>query len=322
MVATKKYLLLLPVIIMIVSGCTSGPGVGTGPGVVILGWEPELTNIYSNDDIDFLLKIQNQGESDARNVRADLTNIDPVEWGGFGFQEKQLGNLIKADQESGTPGETKTTQFLNLRAPMLAEGTAFTFEPIVRVSFDYTSTAIKPITIVDTQELVRIQQSGQALPAKPTLQTEGPLDIQIIMKNFVRTSSTFSGFGQEYDIFPVQIIVTNKLWESGGSVTHDGFLGSFGGFGEYDYPVQVSIEPPSGTNFVYSGFGDDCSSFQFTIDLFRGKQAEVTCELEVTSPPTIRQESNMKVELEYRFFSDRSTQIHVQGIQEVGTGFF
>lgn len=318
----KSHLfLLLPIVaIVAISGCTTGTASG-GPGLVITSWEPELANLFSNDQVDFLLEVQNQGESRARNVVAELTNIDTSEWGSFGFATIQMGDLIAFDPITNTPGETKTVQFQNLKAPVLTKGTSFVYEPVVRVSYDYTTAAQKPITIVDADELIKIQQQGQALPAKPTTFTSGPLSVDIIMGNFVKTTNQFGGTFGTYDIFPVNIKIRNSLWGSGGSIVPSGFGSTGGLFQTFDYPVEVKITPPAGTNFVFSGFGDDCSSFQFTIDLFRGEEADITCELEVTQAPTIRQESLLIVELDYRFSMDAVTQVNVQGTKEIGSIF-
>ena len=320
MPSKRTFPLFALAFILFVSGCTTTTG-GTGPGVVITAWEPELASIFSNDEIDFLLKVENQGQSRARNVVAEITNIDTTEWGSFFQQQLQLGDLLPADPVTGTPGETKSDQFENLRAPILSKGTSFTYQPTVRVSYDYTTTAQKPITIVDSQELIRIKQRGGTLPSSTSTQTSGPLNVQIIMGNFVKTSGTFGSFGQTYDIFPVQIRITNTLFSSGGSVIPKSF-GGFGSFGA-DHPVLVRVTPPSGTSFIFSGFGDeDCSRSQLTIDLFRGQEAEITCELEVTNPPSFLSESQMQVELDYRYFIDAVTQVTVQGTREVGGGFF
>ncbi|MBI4021245.1 MAG: hypothetical protein HY369_03310 [Candidatus Aenigmarchaeota archaeon] len=320
---------LIPLLAVVaIAGCTNpfgGSGAATGPGVVITGWEPELANVFSNDQVDLLLKVENQGESRANNVVAELINIDTAEWGSIGFDaSKQLGDLIPVDPVTGTPGETKTVQFQNLKAPLLPKGETFTFNPTVRVSYDYATTALKPITIVDADELVKIQQQGKTLPSKPTAYTSGPLSVEIIMGNFVKTSSQFGGFAQQYDIFPVHIQIRNTLWGSGGSVIPKGFGGGSASnfvFGDADYPVRVTIQPPAGTSFVFSGFGDDCSSFEFTVELFRGEEAEITCELQVISAPQFLTESLIQVELDYRFFSDRVTQVTVQGTKETGSLF-
>lgn len=321
---SSKLILLLPILAIIaVSGCTgSNPTGGTGPGVVITDWKPDLANIFSGEDVNFLLRVENQGRARARNVVAEMTNIDPSEWGSFFQQQIQMGNLIPYDPVTNTPGEVKTIQFTNLKAPELSKGTNFLYQPTVRVSYDYTTTAQKPITIVDRDELVRIQQQGRTLPSSTTTYTSGPLVVEITMGNFVRTSSQF---GQEFNIFPVHIKIINAQWEAGGSVTSKSFGGvgsGFGGFDDATYPVNVKVTPPSGTSFVFSGFGNqDCSQFQVTVDLFQGKQGEITCELEVTTPPTARSESLMQVELDYRYFIDKVAQINVQGIKEAGGGF-
>lgn len=325
MTSSKKIASIFPflavVLIVAVSGCTSTGTGGSGPGVVILSWTPELSSVFSEENVDILLKIQNQGDSRAKNVRAEITNIDMNEWGSFFEQEKQLGDLIPADPVSNTPGETKTTQFQNLEAPQLSKGTSFTYEPSIRVSYDYSTTAQKPVTLVDKNELIMLQQQGKSLPSKATTYSSGPLTVDIIMGNYIKTSSNF-GSGQTYDIFPVQIKITNTQWGSGGSVTDKGFGGYYSsGWGEYDYPVNVKVIPPSGTSFVYSGYGTDCSSYEFPMDLFQGKEAEITCELEVTNPPTIKTESLIKVELDYRFFTDSTTQVTVQGTKEAGSLF-
>lgn len=312
----SNYLIALPVLaVVFISGCTNGGPTG-GPGVIISGFTPEISPVHSEEQVSLLLQVQNQGESRARNVQAELTNIDPNEW-GVGFQRTvQLGDLIARDQVSNTQGETKQVQFQNLRAPILSKGISFGYEPIVRVTYDYSTSAHKPITIVDRDELIRIQQQGQTLPSQQTTYTAGPLAVEITMGNYVPSVSSF-GSGRAFDIFPVNVKITNTLWEEGGRPTSRGLFGS-----QFNYPVRVRIDPPAGTNFVFSGFGDDCSSSQFTVDLFRGKEIEITCELQVTNAPSIRTEDLLKVDLDYSFYTDKSTKLTVQGTRELGTGFF
>ena len=73
-----RIMYLLPVLlvfVLLVSGCTSGGG-GTGPGVVILNFEPDFSSVESQDDVKLYLKIQNQGGMEAKEVEAELTGID------------------------------------------------------------------------------------------------------------------------------------------------------------------------------------------------------------------------------------------------------
>ena len=171
--------------------------------------------------------MQNQGEVTARDIEAELTNIDMGEWGTFGlfgFSEN-INDLLPYDERTNTPGAIKTMEW-RLEAPELAKGTTHTFSPMIKVSYDYKTVAQKPITLVDEDELRRIIQQGKSLPFKTTTYTAGPLMVEVKTGDFVRTSSGLSS-GESYEVFPVYVKVTNTDWESGGSVIKDGF----GGFG-------------------------------------------------------------------------------------------
>jgi len=315
-----KLMLFAPLLaVILVSGCVGGGTTGLGNGVAILNFEPDFPQgVYSGDTVKLQLRIQNQGETTAKNVEVELTNIDTSEWGTFGlfgFSES-IGDLLPYDTTTNTPGAIKTHEW-RLQAPELSKGTEFTYEPMAKVSYDYRTIAQKPITLVDEDELRRIIQQGKSLPNKPTEFTAGPLGVEIKTGEFVRTSSGVSG-GESYEIFPVYIKITNKEWEAGGTVIKDGFGGFFEG---YDYPIRIKITPPNGV--TTRSFGTDaCSSFSFdTIDLWQGKDAEITCDFEVTNPPAYRQEALFAVELEYRFQTQASTRLQVSGTDE-GFGWF
>lgn len=317
MPAKSVALWLIPVFaVMLISGCVAGPSTaGLGAGLAITDWTPDLQEVYSGDDIRLQFRVQNQGEVKAENVRAELAGIDISEWGTFGtFEETKevAGTMLPYDKTANTPGEVRTMDW-KLRAPSLAKGTEFTYTPIVKVSYDYTTAAQKPITLVDVDELRRIKQQGRSLSGKSTTYSAGPLAVEIKTGNYVKTSDDF---GIQHDIFPVYIKVTNTQWEQGGTAVKDGMFG----FGDGDYPVQMTITPPAGTSFVYSGFGSDCSSL-VDLNLWQGKDAEVTCEFEVTNPPSSQQEKLMKVELDYRYQTEKSTSVKVVGTEEAG-GFF
>jgi len=317
----NTLMLFAPLLVVIlVSGCTGVGTAGLGNGVAILDFKPDFPQgVYSGDTVKFQLRVQNQGESTAKDVEVELTNIDNSEWGTFGmfgFSEN-LGDLLPYDQTTNTPGAIKTHEW-RLEAPELAKGTAFTYEPMAKVSYDYRTVAQKPITLVDEDELRRLIQQGKTLANKPTEYTAGPLTVNIQTGNFVRTSSGISG-GESYEVFPVYITITNNEWQAGGSVIKDGF-GSFL-FDGYDYPVRIKITPPNGVTSRSMGT-DACSTFSFdTIELWQGQNADITCEFEVTNPPTYRQEVRFEVELEYRYQTQASTQLQVSGTEE-GLGWF
>ena len=185
------------------------------------------------------------------------------------------------------------------------------------MAYDYKTIAQKPITLVDEDELRRLIQQGKSLTSGTTTYTAGPLTVEVRTEEFTRTSSGASG-GESYEVFPVHIKVTNTDWEAGGTVIKDG-LGGYG-FEEYDYPVRIKVTPPSGV--MNRGFGTDaCSGSFYTINLWQGKDAEITCEFEVTNPPEYREEKLITVELEYRYQTEASTSVMVTGTEE-GFGWF
>ena len=305
----KLTLLLILAAVVVVSGCTGGQqGISYGKGVIITGFESDVgsMSVESEDDVSLMVKVQNQGEVDAENVKAQIIGIDLDEWGtGFSWSdEKDFGTLKAADPVTNTEGATKTAQW-DLEAPELPKGTDFTYKPRVRVFYDYYTRASKPVTLVDVEELKRIIQQGNSLPGQSTRSSAGPFSVEIKTGDFVKT--------QDYDDpFPLNIFITNDLWESGGSVIEGSSY--FGGWGEnLQYPVKVSITLPEGMSLVSS---EGCSTSGEWVNLWKGKSKEITCEVRIDDPPEFRQEKLIQVELEYRYFIDATTTITVIGTGE------
>lgn len=307
----KSLFFLLPLFaVVLVSGCL-GPsdGVSYGKGVVIKGFESDLGSlaIESEDEVSLMLKVQNQGEVEALDAEAQIIGIDLDEWGtGFSWTDKKdLGDLKAADPITNTEGATKTVQW-DLEAPVLPKGTEFTYEPRVRVFYDYETKAAKPVTLVDVNELRRIIQQGKTLPGETTRSSAGPFSVEIKTGDFVKT--------QDYDDpFDLNVIITNDVWESGGSVIEgSGFWGGFG-YEQFRYPVKVTITLPEGMSLESS---DECSTSGAWVNLWKGKSKEMTCSIRIDDPPEFRQEKLIQVELEYRFFIDATTTIRVIGTEE------
>lgn len=315
--SAKLSLLLIPLVaIVLISGCITGPtGAATGPGLVIQDFSSDFTQVQSGERVRLQLKVQNQGEVKAERVKAELAGIDTDQWMGFGFgqAEQDLGDIQGVDPETGIQGGTKNV-YWDLEAPDYPKGITQPETAIVKVSYDYKTTAQKPVTLVDENELRTIKQQGRTLPSQPTVYTSGPISIEIQTGDFVKTSGDFGS----YDVFPIHVKLRNTQWTAGGTVVPDGYYG-FGFAGEANYPVELTITPPDGTNFVYSGFGgySDCGT-NVIVDLWRGDEYDVVCELEVTEPPAFRTDKNILVEANYRFQSEASTQITVIGTGEGG----
>lgn len=288
-----RLALLLPVLaVLLFSGCV-GQGVSVGEGIVIEDFSVDFPSVDSGEKVTLYLKVSNTGTTEAKNVKAELAGIDPREWRGK--TTENLGNLLPVDPQTNTPGETETRQF-ELHAPRLAKGLQVIYEPIVYVSYDYEATAVKALTLVDIDELRRMMQQGRGPSVKSVSSTGGPISVEIQAGEFVKT-----GTGSEaYNQFPLYITLTNNQWERGGTV-----IPKTGARGK-DYPVDITIELPPKLS------AKDCKT-RDTVNLWKGKNAEITCDMRVTRPPQKREDVLITVKMKYRFQIEASTSITVTG---------
>lgn len=295
--AAIRYLLpVILILVLLASGCTSAGG-GTGPGVVILSFEPDFSSVESRDNVRLILRIQNQGGMEAESVEAELTGIDPTEWGVF-TRTKQLGSagkLISPRPEYGTEGEMDMTTW-DLEAPDLAGTLTQTYNPSARVYYRYQTVATKPITLVNEDELRRLIQMGKSLSTKETAYTAGPLAVNIVTGKYIKSTDEWGR------TFPITIHIEN----AGSGAPSP----KYRGFEKEDYPVNVRINLPNGLATV-----GGCQTYQ-TIDLWKGKTYDFTCDLRITSAPHIAEERTIEVKLDYDYYVDATTSITVTGTGE------
>lgn len=311
---SKGWLLILPIAVLLVSGCLNiGGGTGiSGTGIVINKFEPSLSAIETDDKVTVHLEVQNKGEAIGK-AAATLLGIYTQDWGVI-MTDQLIGELLPADTEAGTGGQIGTVDWV-LSAPDLHRGEKRTYEPVVRVFYSYETRVMKPITFVTSEELRRVVQSGESLQSDPAIASAGPLTVTVKTGQFVRTRE---GWQQSY--FPVEIDIDNT---GGGLIAGE------------NYPIGIDIEPPPGTMFR----GGECPRKSQTgwsvsyanlpsgltrpisakkIFLWNGKDTKITCELQVLQAPDFRQKRDMKITLEYIYYTDQKTQISVTGTKEWG----
>ena len=310
-----KFLLILPLAVVLVSGCINlgGDGGVSGNGVVITKFEPSLASVESDDELSLRLEVQNNGDAIAR-AAAKLIGIYPQDWGVF-QTDKMLDDLIPADPERGTEGQIGVADW-RLTAPDLKRGERRTYEPMARVFYSYETKVTQPITFVTSDELRRTIQNGESLSADPTVTSAGPMSVTVRTGDFVRTRDNWQ---QSY--FPVQIDITNT---GGGLIAGE------------NYPIGVEIEAPPGTMFrgdcppsSQTEFGGSYYDMHLPVGLTRpispktvlmwnGRDMKIICELKVVTPPDYRQKRDLKATLKYIYYTDQKTQISVTGTQEWG----
>jgi len=302
----KFLILLLPILAVVaVSGCTSGGGIGTGNGIVIEVFEPTLSSVYSDQEVGLILKIENRGEARAEDIYAEIFGININDWNAD--EQKNLDDLLGVDSLNNVLGGTRQVQWTDMRAPQLTEGQIFTYRPKVRVSYDYATSAIKPITIVDKDEIIRLIQEGESIPSGITTYTSGPLSVAITTGQYV-----IGDFQSDYT-FNLHIRITDLWWGSNGRVVYD----DYGGYGDSDdlYPFEIMIDLPDDLDF--RSYTPGCSSGWDDMSLATDGTAEITCELEVSDAPDIMVDDLIRVDLRYRFAVDASTTIKVTGTEQL-----
>ncbi|UCD07100.1 MAG: hypothetical protein JSW41_04695 [Candidatus Aenigmatarchaeota archaeon] len=308
----KLLALVLPIAAIVwISGCTTdGTGIVKGPGVVVLNWEPDFTSVESLDDVQLRLKVQNQGGEQADNVRALITGITfgQDEWGLKTGQSAQVlleDYLIAPNPRYGTQGET--SEFIwYMIAPVLPEGIPQTYSPGIRVFYDYITTAVKPITVVNEDELRHLIDTGGSIPTKPHQYSGGPLSVSVVTGKHIKVGD----YGHE---FPITIHIEN----TGGGIPYWGAVRTitYGIPEDEEYWVNLAIDLPPNIVFVtcqeYSGTS---TGGGMGVQLWKGKSADVTCKLAIPTPPPVQQEGTIKLYLGYSYAVDRLTSITVKGI--------
>ncbi len=312
----KLLVLVLPIAaVMFVAGCTTPSGIAMGPGVAILDWAPDHASVESRDEVQLRLQIQNQGGEQADNVRALLTVITfgDDEWifGGIQSQPYQplSDYLISPNPRYGTDGE-KAEYIWYLYAPKLPEGITQTYSPRVRIFYNYMTTAVKPVTIVNDDELRHLTDIGGSLPSQASQHSGGPLSVSVVTGKHIKIDSDSGN-----KVFPITIHIEN----TGGGIPY--WVSSI--FNEYtipedkEYKINLGMQLPPGL-----AFADECANYASAggpsgsvVQLWKGRSADLTCKLLITHPPAVAQEGTIKLYLYYGYAIDRSTSITVKGIE-------
>jgi hypothetical protein len=298
----KLPFLFLILAIVVLSGCVTGPTApGAGAGITILSFQAIPTQVASGDNVQLALQIQNQGSSMAKDVKVRLFGIDPSEWEvGFTRLEQDIGDMLGARE--GVPGETKTI-YWTIQAPSLPVGISQLYEPIVRIYYRYTTTAVQQISIVSESEFKDLYATGQTLPIKSTVYTQGPLTLSVTNK------PVYASENWQRKWFPISVKITN----TGNGVLRAepgwGWAPSIGG-ATLEYPVKVKIEMPPGLELR-----GDCADYEWGkwVSLFQNKEYEISCDVYITRTPEVREDKTIKITLEYDYYISTKTQITVQG---------
>lgn len=293
-------MLILPILaIVLISGCLGPSDKATpGAGVVINAFDSDFDTVDSGQRVSFDVRVENTGRRPAENVIAKISGIDPALW-QLSPSAAPLGRLVPVDIEQNTPGGAKTARFKGV-AQNLQRGSEFTFHPRALVEYDYTTKIVKSIELVDLDELRRLKLQGRGLNVGTKDTTGGPLSVEIKAADIATSGND--------DTFSLSIEITNTQWEQGGTLV-DSNPGD-----DRDFPVQMRLRLPSQLSLTNSGAAfDECTSG--AVDLWRGKSAQITCEVRAGSNPNPGSRTTVLVEIElsYKYRAEKEASIRVLG---------
>ncbi len=293
------FALLLPA--LLVSGCVAPiPGVTTGTvsgaGVTIEAFEPDFKQIYTGEPVQLQLKVKNTGSVDATDVNVEIFGIewgDPEEGTTCPLSDskgKIADKLIAPDPARGTAGGSQTCIF-TYKGGQVPEGLTLTFNPSVRVRYQYSSETVKTITLLPIAEARRIEQGGQKLPSETTSSTNSPIALTITTKGPIRVFED----GVE---FPIEVQIKNV----GGGVVATSTDSK--DWNKLDYVIKLPAEGVTATT--------DCK-LSGTLTLFKGQTNTISCLVKADSVgnPTLKQVTVSTSN--YYYFIDKTTSITVTG---------
>ncbi|MBI2084943.1 MAG: hypothetical protein HYT71_00335 [Candidatus Aenigmarchaeota archaeon] len=300
------------ILAVIVSGCT-GTGdsgnTGTGGSVIIKSFSADETNLQGNDRTTLSTEIINTGDSKATAVKIQLLDLDTAcaqpscdstetQWG---LSSGKTSDVL-TDLRINTPGEEAIAKQYNWRvqSPKLPANLPQTYDAKARVSFGYSTTAIKQIKIVTLSEYQRLKTNGQTLPVTTAQPSNGPLKIDVRVAEPVRIEEGST-------TFLLVIEVTNLI---GGTT----FLA--------DNPNDVSkwnlanlkLTLPSGLAMAETS--GDCAAItsSVTIELSKGKSYKTQCEVKTTTNIPVSVDKTVNVKADYGYFVESKLSVPISVI--------
>jgi hypothetical protein len=315
------FILVLSALIVI-SGCTT-PGVRTGNGVVIEEFTPSFTSVYPGELVEFQLKFRNVGGVKATSVFAEVLGLDE-DWAasskGFennrfnpsgtelfpreeacGYDKREV-ELDPPDMTYGTEGESQTCTWRYI-APQIPEGFNPSYEATARVFYNYQTDLIKSITVLSTQEMMKLNQQGRTVPASTVSSTNSPISITVDARDPVR-------IWQDGVKFPIAITFTNI--GGGMACLKDQCKKPEGGaWNKVDFKFIEAIDKAGGTESDQLKI--DCFGHEQSVDVWTNKPNTIICDVTVgdTSRIVGYEERLIGISAKYSYFTDAQATITI-----------
>ncbi|MBI2971277.1 MAG: lipoprotein [Candidatus Aenigmarchaeota archaeon] len=187
----KKYLLLL-VLIAVVAGCTTQQDVRVGNnGIVINKFSADPTEVNDNQQVDFLLEMENIGGVRADKVTTKIEGITikaapsdaekKYTWTGTIPAACSANSLNPPNPIDRTPGGLLFC-IISLRPSTLPEGSVTPFSVDARVTYNYYSSQVVLLRALNTDENKILRSRGEDV-TNPIIVTQddfSPIKVSIV----------------------------------------------------------------------------------------------------------------------------------------------
>jgi hypothetical protein len=230
----NKYLIILLLAVIVVSGCTSRPAKQNfQEGLVINSFDVSPLSVRDGELVIFGLDVENIGGTTATNAQVDLYGVENQWRDSTGSlvqdtQTKELGTLRPPDMSRNVPGQFKLVQW-QLMTPSIPEGITHNVPVEARVSYDYKTNGYIDIPAISEAEFNRKRMNNEQVDLPAVLVSQGPITMTMDQK-FSPIRVDMSDTTTNEQQWPLRIIFKNV--GQGFPITpetNDNFIGSAGG---------------------------------------------------------------------------------------------
>jgi len=288
-------LLGLILAVVFLSGCIGG-GTDTGgtKGVIITSFEPDISEIYSGDEIVFTAMVENIGEEDADDIELRIFGLGN-DW-DIDDKTQKINFLEKQDADEGIPGGTGEVQWTAESPSNLKVDNVYT--ATIRMTYSYETTALANIRAYNSDYLKTIPEEAGDIMNSNGLDsftvTDAPITVELsgISKPIVSSGDVQSS---------ITVLISN--------------IGDGKPFDSEETDMTVTVDR------IKVGDNSPCvSNEKYRIPRNGKKSVACTFDLdEIDSYTTIP----MEIEISYNYFIDDSAKVTVLKalfVEEDGNG--
>lgn len=301
------FVLFSLILTVAVSGCVQfgqeKESAKYGKGVLINNFEAFPSEVFSGEEVDLVLDVQNKGGRVARDIEARIFSL-----GGMNCDETETTISRLDPPTEDFEGEVATRTF-TCTTPSVPGGVESEISPTVRVYYNYSTAARVPVPVLERDEYRRRLRRDESLPSLPsTTVSNGPLSVKIKSRSpaVVQSSNT-----EDERRFRLSIEANNLL---SGTVYN---YKSHPDPDQDDYDViHATVSVGKGRLKCSNKDWEDDGVQSLNDDLRAGKTLRISCNVELDRDQ-IRQsmEIPVQVDLAYGYFLSESASFTVVGEQ-------